>query len=54
MLQVCVDRFAESVFAAFDKVASATAVCMHVYTAGNYIASVDVDDFSSYNVQVDV
>ena len=54
MLQVCVDCFTESVFAAFDKVASATAVCVHVDTTGNYIAPVDVDDFSSYNVQVDV
>ena len=54
MLQVCADSFAESVLAAFDKVASATAVCMHVYTAGDKIAPVNVDDFSSHNVQVDV
>ena len=54
MLQVCVDSFTESVLAAFDKVASATAVCMHVYTAGDKLAPVDVDDFCSYNVQVDV
>ena len=54
MLQVCVDSFTESVLAAFNKVASATSVCVHVNTSGNYIAPVDIDDFSSYNVQVDV
>ena len=53
MLQVRIDRCTESIFAAFNKVASATAMCMHVYTAGDNIAPVDVDDFSSYNVQVD-
>ena len=54
MLQVCVDCFAESVLATFNKVASATSVRVHINTAGNYIAPVDIDDFSSYNVQVDV
>lgn len=54
MLQVRIDRCTESIFAAFNKVASATAVCVHIDTTGNYIASVDIDDFSSNNVQVDV
>ena len=54
MLQVCVDSFTESVLAAFDKVASSTSVRVHINATGNYIAPVDVDDFCSYNVQVDV
>ena len=54
MLQVCADSFAESVLAAFDKVASATAMRVHINAAGNDIASLGIDDFGSYNVQVDV
>ena len=54
MLQVRVHRSTESVFATFYEVASATAMRVHINAAGNDIASLGIDDFGSYNVQVDV
>ena len=54
MLQVRIHRSTKSVFAAFYEVASATAMRMHINAAGNNIASLGIDDFGSYNVQVDV
>ena len=54
MLQVRIHRCTESVFAAFYEVASATAMRVHINAAGNDIASLGIDDFGSYNVQVDV
>ena len=54
MLQVCVDRFAESVFAAFDKVASATAMHVHLNAARNYIATLGIYDFCIYDVEITV
>ncbi len=52
MLQVRVHRSTESVFATFYEVASATAMRVHINAAGNNIASLGIDDFGSYNVQV--
>ncbi len=54
MLQVRIHRCTESVFATFYEVASATAMRVHINAAGNNIASLGIDDFGSYNVQVDV
>ena len=54
MLQVRIHRSTESVFAAFYEVASTTAMRVHINAAGNNIASLGIDDFGSYNVQVDV
>ena len=54
MLQVRIHRCTESVFAAFYEVASASAMRVHINAAGNDIASLGIDDFGSYNVQVDV
>ena len=46
------DRIAESVFGTFHEIASATAMCMDFYTAGQYIHSFYINQLCTDNGEV--
>ena len=52
IINTSMDRTAESVFGTFHKIASATAMCMDVYTAGQYIHSFYINQLCTDNGEV--
>ena len=54
MLQMSIDTCTKSILRGFNEVSTASAMSVHINAAGNDIASLGIDDFGSYNVEVDV
>ena len=51
---MCLDGYTESLFCAFHKVATATAMYVQLYSARHYITTLGVDDFCVYDVEITV
>ena len=54
MLHVRLNGHTESLFAAFHKVATATAMYVHLHSARHYITSLSVNDFCVYDMEITV
>lgn len=54
MLQMSIDTCTKSILRGFNEVSTASAMSVHINAAWDDIASLDINDFSSHNMQVDV